>query len=343
MLTSVTASLAAAGAAHTRSSSLPPALVAVEPDTAVVLPHATWGEEWRPLLGRFAEQARTMRPVQRISYESLPLWMRAKVAWSKLRTGHEGHTLYTLTWHLPVNEIPDGGLRREMLDFARAMYHYELPPGDAVILTGMLDGPGADGALHLFGWLRAALAAMSGEESSAIAAPTGQAGDEDGSFALHADMWIPALLFNVFNHVVPGQGASLLLSMDEMWDVAAEAGVPAEVRAAMADARVEAGECDYFEQFNGLLYDDHAWTHDVRRALIAAAMEVPMAPGQGYFVNDREWLHGRTALAPDALPPELKEDRLYRLAYNNARLDAAAGKRRIEWEWNGRHAAGCKT
>ncbi|WP_028060277.1 hypothetical protein [Candidatus Solirubrobacter pratensis] len=284
-----------------------------------------------------------MRPVQRVSYEPLPLWMRAKVAWTKLRTGHEGHTFYTLTWHVPVNEILDGGLRREMLDFARGMYHYELPPGDAVILTGMLDGPGAGGALHLFGWLRAALAAISGEESSAIAAPTGQSGDEDGSFGLHADMWIPALLFNVFNHVVAAQGASLLLPMDEMWGIAAAAGVPADVRAEMAEARVEAGECDYFEQFNGLLYGDHPWTDRVRRALREAAIEVPLGPGQGYFVNDREWLHGRTELAPDALPRELKEDRLYRLAYNNARLDAAAGKRRVEWEWTGRHAAGCKS
>ena len=153
------------------NASLPSALVEVEPDTPVVLPHASWGEEWRPLLRRFAEQARTMRPVQRISYEPLPLWMRAKVAWSKLRSGHEGHAVYTLTWHVPVNEILDGGLRREMLDFARAMYHYELPPGDATILTGMLDGPGADGALHLFGWLRGALAAISGEKSSAAATP----------------------------------------------------------------------------------------------------------------------------------------------------------------------------
>jgi hypothetical protein len=59
--------------------------------------------------------------------------------------------------------------------------------------------------------------------------------------------------------------------------------------------------------------------------------------------DDREWLHGRTPLAPDALPPELKEDRLYRLAYNNARLDAAAGERRVEWARSGRHAAGCKS
>jgi len=89
----VTVSLAAAGAAHISKASLPSALVEVEPDTSVVLPHASWGEEWRPLLRRFAEQAQTMRPVQRISYERLPLWMKAKVAWSKLRTGHEGHTV----------------------------------------------------------------------------------------------------------------------------------------------------------------------------------------------------------------------------------------------------------
>jgi hypothetical protein len=39
--------------------------------------------------------------------------------------------------------------------------------------------------------------------------------------------------------------------MREMWDVAEDAGVPAETRARMEEARVDAGECDYFEQFNG--------------------------------------------------------------------------------------------
>jgi hypothetical protein len=328
----------AAASAAIHATPLPAALAPVDPDTAVLLPHTSWGDDWRPLLRRFSEATRTMRPVQRVSYEALPLWMRAKVARKKLRTGHEGHAFYTLTWHVPVNAIVDSGLRREMLDFARALYLYELPPEDAVILTDMLNGPGVDGTLHLFGWLRAALAAISGEESSAIAAPTGQSGDEDGSFALHSDMWIPALLFNVFNHVVPGQGASLLLSMRDMWAIAADAGVPAEILTRLAEARVEAGECDYLEQFNGLLYDDHPWTDKVRRGLFAAATEVPMAPGQGYFVNDREWLHGRTPLALDALPRELKEDRLYRLAYNNARIDAAAGRRRVEREWTGRRA-----
>src|SRR3954466_15713806 len=148
------------------STSLPSPLPEAGPHPPVVLPHASWGEARGPLLQRFAEQARAMRPVQRISYEPLPLWMRAKVAWSRLRSGHEGHPVHTLTWHVPVNEILDGGVRREMLDFAHAMYHYELPPGDPVILTGMLDGPGADGALLLFGGLAATVTSIPCEHSS---------------------------------------------------------------------------------------------------------------------------------------------------------------------------------
>ncbi len=324
-------------------TSLPPVLTPVEADTGVDLPHASWAAEWRPLLRRFGAEVPKMKPVQRVSYEPLPLRMRARVAWSKLKTGHEGRTLFTFTWHLPVSAVRDSGLRREMLQFAESFYNYELPSGDAVILTRMLDDVGLDNGLPLIAWLRAAVAQMAGEESSAIAAPTGQSGAGDGSFSMHSDMWIPALLFNVFNHAVPSQGASLLLPMDDMWEIAAQSGVPEDARQKMEAARVEAGECDYFSQFNNSLYGNHPWTPEVTRALSAAAIEVPMARGQGYFVNDREWLHGRTVLKADALPAELKEHRLYRLAYNNARLDAGATERRVEWDLVGRTAAGCKT
>jgi hypothetical protein len=203
----------------------------------------------------------------------------------------------------------------------------------------MLDGPGR-ATLHLFGWLRAAMAELS-ESTSSIAGPTGAAGDEDGSFAPHSDMWIPALLFNVFEHVVPGQGATLLLPMEAGLKVAERAGVPPLFLAQMRDATVEAGECDYFDAFNGCLYQDHPWTDVVRRALFDASVQVPMEPGQGYLVNDRMWLHGRTRLLPDALPPHLKNRRLYRLAYNNRRLQAAASQRRIDWEAVGRTSAHC--
>jgi hypothetical protein len=324
---------------------LPPLLTPVAPDTPVELPHATWNENWRPILARFGAAASTMKPAKRISYEPIPPRLRARSAWTRLRTGHGLPGIYTNTWDLPVNAIRDTGLRREMMSLADAFRHYELPEQEAVILTDML-GPLDEAALQLFGWLRAALVELAGDRSAAIAAPTGFTGslesDKPSAFEPHSDMWIPALLFNIFNDAVPGQGATTLLPIEQMWDVIAEAGMPEESIVQLQQAQVDAGECDYYEQFNGLLYKDHPWSDAVKEALVETSVEVHMAKGQGYFVNDRVWLHGRTALMPGALAPDRRDHRLYRLAYNNARLEAAAGERRIDWARVGRTAAGCK-
>jgi hypothetical protein len=52
----------AAGRAAHPDTSVPLVLALVEPDTALALPHASWSEDWRPLLRRFGEAARTTRP-----------------------------------------------------------------------------------------------------------------------------------------------------------------------------------------------------------------------------------------------------------------------------------------
>jgi hypothetical protein len=335
-----------------RHSGLPPALVPAEPTTALSLPHASWNDEWRPLLARFAAVAAadSIAP-RRVSYETLPLPLRLRVEWYKLRhAGKEPRNLYTVTWHVPLAAVRDGGLREELLEFVRAFLEYELPPEDAVVLTGMLEGPGRDAALALIGWMRAAIVHITGEPSSAIAAPTGSSGqaddasgpEGDNSFEPHSDMWIPALLFNIFNRAVPGQGESTLLAVDELWDIATAVGMPADTLRELRLAVVEAGECDYFDHFNGLMYGDQPWAEALKAALFEASMTVPMTPGQGYLVNDRRWLHGRTALDPFALRPEHREHRLYRLAYNNNRLEAAAGARKLEWAMSGRRASACK-
>jgi hypothetical protein len=132
------------------------------------------------------------------------------------------------------------------------------------------------------------------------------------------------------------------MPIDDLWEIAASVGMPPETRYELRLAPVEAGECDYFDHFNGLLYGEQPWAEAMKAALFAASMTVSMAPGEGYLINDRRWLHGRTALDPGALAPEDREHRLYRLAYNNNRLEAAAGQRRLEWSAIGRHASACK-
>jgi hypothetical protein len=332
-------------AISTTDPSPPPLLADAEPDTHVELPHATWHERWRPALAAFADASGSFAGARRVSYEPLPLKIRLRDRWTRMRTGHGLLGLYTSTWHVPVGAVRDAGLRAELMELVRAFYHYELPKQDAVMLTGMIEELG-DSTLELLGWLRAALCEIAGDRHSAIAAPTGFTGslepDQPSEFEPHSDMWIPALLFNIFNDAVPGEGATTLLPMVEMWDVVAGAGMPGDAIEQLQEAQVEAGECDYYEQFNGLLYKDHPWSEAVKEALFDASVEVHLGRGQGYFVNDRVWLHGRTALMPGSLPEDRRHHRLYRLAYNNERLEREAGERRIEWERVGRTAAGCK-
>jgi hypothetical protein len=230
------------------------------------------------------------------------------------------------TWTLPDGAF-DGfeDLEAEMRALADAFFEWE-PPASAVILTGLLDELPDGGCARLVGFLHDEIVRRTGDPNAAIAAPVGMAGAADGGFAPHADMWVPALLFNVFEAVEPGgHGATLLLPMDEVFAIAADAGVSEEQIARMHEAIAGAGQEDYYLQFNGALYEDeHPWKDEVERRLIEASLIVALKRGQGYLANDREWLHGRTPLPRDFD----RENRLFRLAYDNARLrSAVAGTR----------------
>lgn len=338
------------------ASGLPPLLSPVEPATGFdTLPHATWNDDWRPVLRRFADAVPAMSKVKLVTCDRLPLQLRMRLAWTRMRTGRGSlHGVYFDTWHVPVDAIRDIGLRREMLAFADAMYHYELPDGDAVILTDMLDGPGGgDAMLQLFGWLRAAIAELSGVPSAAIAAPTGDSGDlvrdehvgtdvDDNRLPPHSDLWVPSLLFNIFHRVVAGEGYSTLLPMSRLWPIAADCGAPPEVVAGMQQAIVDSGECDYYAILGNLMYDDHPWSDTLEDALFAQSATAWMRPGDGYFIDDRAWLHGRTAVSRAALPAHQRQHRIFRLAYNNERLVAATRQRRLDWSKVDYYPGGCK-
>ena len=334
-------------------SAVAPFLEPSEPTTDFAqydLPHATWGSAYRPALRAFAAASPSMKAAKLVPYDRIPLWLTARLAWERRRNGGQRpFGVYTDTWNLPVNAIRDSGLRAEMMLLAEAMYHYEFPPGGAVILTDMLDDLTPTCSLELFGWLRAALVELSGAGASAVCSPTGNSGgaivaDEnhvhDNRLSPHSDLWIPAMLFNYFNRVVPGEGQSQLMPMEQLWPLAESCGMPPDVIAEARRTLVESGECDYYDRFVSILYEFHPWSEELERELYTRSMTAWMKPGEGYFLNDREWLHGRSAVS--TAPPEHKQHRIYRLAYNNARLEAAGTQRRIEWEKRDYLPIGCK-
>ncbi|AGB25767.1 hypothetical protein Mycsm_05589 [Mycobacterium sp. JS623] len=320
-------------------SQLPPALIETHPTTEYRLTHLTWHPHWRAVLDRFAATVPVLGPVLLVSYErpddaedaddlTAP-WREP--AWKCL--------------HLSSDVITDPGLRREMDQFANAFYEFELPDDDAAIVTDMLVGADPDAFQHLLGWMRGAVVEITGERLSAHAVPTTHAGNKDGSgglFPPHADMWHTELLFNVFNRVLPGSnGVPLLYPIDSVWDILADAGMP---RAHVDDMRSElanAAVCGNFEDFNGHIYNpEHPWCEAATAALQQAAWCHPMRPGEGYFVNDRRWLHGRTPIAVDATEHD-RAHRLYRLGYNNRRLMERAASEGFDWTLAGTRKAGC--
>jgi hypothetical protein len=285
-----------------------PLFVEVPPTTAADrLVHVTWADEWRPVLARFGAACPAMPPAARVPHEQ-----PGAEGYEQIAGGGDALTTWTLGDGAFDGE-PDleAGMRR----LADAFFEWS-PPASALILTGLLDELPDGGCARLIGFLHDRIVELTGDPNAAIAAPVGMAGGDDGGFAPHSDMWVPALLFNVFESVDPeGRGATLLIAMEDVFPIAEAAGVPREQLDLMREALAAAGREDYYVQFNGALYDDeHPWKDEVERRLIDASLVVPLGRGQGYLANDREWLHGRTPLPLDFD----RENRLFRLAYDNA-------------------------
>lgn len=307
----------------------------------------SWNDEWRPLLKRFADQSEQM-PAPKTVYaapktpEQLAAMQAAEEA--AARTGErlpEG--IHLRTWEIPVDAIADTGLRAEMFHFIRAMYEFEMPDErEGVIVTRMHDGPYGDSVFKLFAWARAAMVEMVGEYAVALNPPTALTGSPDGTFEPHSDMFVPALLLNILNDTAPGHGLPCIMPMDRVWDVALNAGMPPEKVEELRGALVEAGECDMYENFNGIMYLDHPWTPAVTRAMFNACTFMSLDRGQGYFINDRKWLHGRTSLTKGVLPEGRLQHRLYRFVWNSETINAQAKKRRADWDTIGRTSLFCK-
>lgn len=326
------------------STALPSAFVLVEPDTAVELPHIAWNPDWRPTLERFVDLVPQMGPMLELNY--------GRPSPERTPEGADPDDLFlpfvgkpeTCTMHVRPEAIPDPGVRRDLLQFARALHAFDIP-GDlegAMVTQSMIGPAGGYGMKHLFAYLRAAMVELAGGERLAAHAIETHGAGHDEIFPPHTDMWVSSLLLNVFNVQPPGQGISTMLRMDEAWPVIAASGIPEEGLAQMRRSVDDAGTCDLYMEFNAWLYDDRPWSDDVAYTLAEMSVAHEMLPGQGYLVNDRKWLHGRLDLVwPADYTLEDKRNRLYRLGYNNHASEVHAAARAADWERHGYFPPDC--
>ena len=310
-----------------------PALVAARAGAAA-LPTWTWSEPARAALRTFCAHATELPAPTTVVYAPHEHDAEELAGFEARRNAagilpHEASP----SWHLELDRCPPAA-RAAIVEVARALGSQPLPPGGAAALTGLAE-PVADGLMaHVVGALRAAFVELHGGDGlAAIAKPTDRSGEHpelgetgDGAIYPHADLWRPERIIGIFDEVVPGHGRPILLPLTVLWPLAAQAGMPARARRELEELLATASErSSTYEAFAGGLFDDPLWGEPLAELAHANAMELPGATGDGYLVDDRRWLHGRSALPWRLYPRERRHRRLYLLAHTpvSAAADAA--------------------
>jgi len=207
-----------------------------------------------------------------------------------------GLTLYNQTYSWPPQRL-ERPLRERFGSFVDAFA--AIRPGRKLMLFDRLIGPHLDSqALHaLLALLRGALVMRAGDPRAAMYTPLGEVGEVAGGFPLHADLYIPPFLFNVFDNVATQEGGvstflpvvTLRKLIPSIWSLPALQG---RTILTLLDHAVQK---DQFEVLYDLLHGHHRWVGALERAMERRQLSIRFAPGQGYLLHDRKWLHGRAA------------------------------------------------
>jgi hypothetical protein len=139
---------------------------------------------------------------------------------------------------------------------------------------------------------------MNGREAyAALYAPLGYVGPKATDFPLHADLYAPDLLWNIFDQVPrDGSGATKLLPTTVFRKLLYQIRVPEQERNILMSCLDNDTVEDRFRTFYNLLHLNSAdWATKLTDKMTAHQFLVTLEYGQGYLINDRKWLHGREA------------------------------------------------
>jgi hypothetical protein len=232
----------------------------------------------------------------------------------ELRRFGRGEYAYSLSLDLPTEGASDlrRGLERVALGFRRLTPH----PG-LILFDRLIDDQIAGGVLRkLLALVRSLMVERANDEAEAIYAPLGVAGGtEGGAFPVHADLYPPTLLLNIFDRVpTDGSGASLFVPSNVVLRAFGESRVvPSRVSRRLQSLLTEPAQGDRYAKLYDILHGPHPWTRDMERVMKANCIRVSFNTGQGYLVHDRLWLHGR-----EAPRGGVSKNRLHRFVFDTA-------------------------
>jgi hypothetical protein len=171
-------------------------------------------------------------------------------------------------------------------------------PGEALLFRELFDDS-FDGThlMHLWAVLRDLIAEQAGQPMAALYAPLSYVGRSARRFPLHADLYAPQYLWNVFDRVpADGSGAALLLSLEDFFALADKIGVGNEAQTRFRKCLTDETIGERFRYFYDQMHvNGETWSDEWGTAAEKAATRLPLGAGEGYLIHDRSWLHGREA------------------------------------------------
>lgn len=221
---------------------------------------------------------------------------------------------YNRTYSLPVTLISKPALRSRFTAFVSSLYVQRLA-GKLMFFDRLMDGLTGAQLRVLIAIMRSVLADLAGNERAAMYAPLSQTGRSEKDFPLHADLYVPQFLFNVFDEVpLDDSGASVFLSFESLKLILADLRtMPTRyAREIVNQFEKETGKDRFTRTFSLLHGMKHPWVEDLNAGMRARQFRLKMKTGQGYLLHDRSWLHGR-----DLPRGGVSVNRVHRLVFNN--------------------------
>jgi len=122
----------------------------------------------------------------------------------------------------------------------------------------------------------------------------------DPGFNLHADLYFATKLWLIFDDVPDdGSGASLFLTRKQLLrSMQTVPGVPKKAHHAVAQLLDLPLAKDSYNKMYDLIYDQRKpWCQRLQTAMTRGMQTVCLYRGEGYLIDDRNWLHGRSPVS----------------------------------------------
>lgn len=173
-------------------------------------------------------------------------------------------------------------------------------PGSRMLfLTGLLDPPFSSDVLHkCFAILRAGIVKTLRDPRTALHSPVKTERNDEG-FPLHCDLFLTERLWLVFDDVPKdASGKSLFLPRRDFEHAVRSNRLMTPATRHRLARLFDSGTGDAFDEWFDLIHSEqHPWSVALTKAMRQRSWKIRFRRGEGYLVNDRRWLHGRTAVS----------------------------------------------